>query len=108
MPVYVVRWESSGYVTVLADTPEKAEELAKAEAIYQCEAYAFEDVTVSKARPVSCLEEAYAIDPTLSGMGDHMQVTGSKQTLRELLPSNPNYTNQRLAKLKALAEVVQS
>lgn len=98
MPVFLVRWEVEGCIPVEAATAEEAKELARDAWDDEIRNYSPYDVNFSPPKETKCLEEARFIDHTFED-GD-VCVVNSDKSLKDLLPSDPNYTNALLEKIK--------
>jgi len=108
MPVFLVKWETEGCIPVEAATPEEAKKLAEKEWRRDIANYSEYDINFGKPEEVKCLEEAFFIDDTLHEVDGDCSVAGSKKSLKDILPSDPNYTNPFLEKMKKYKDVAKT
>lgn len=102
MPVFLVKWEVEGCIPVEAATAEEARQLAEDSWDDEIRNYSHYDAIFSPPRETKCMEEARFIDHTFED-GDCC-VVNSDKPLKDLLPSDPNYTNSYLEKMKKYAK----
>ena len=96
MPVFLVAWELEGSIPVEAATAAEALSLAKREWREDVSMASSSEAYFSPPREIKCLEEAYFEDSTLRECEGDCCVAGSDKSLKEILPSDPNYTNATL------------
>jgi hypothetical protein len=101
MPVWLITWQLEGTIVIAADSADKA--LEDADTYRAIRDMSHHDVDCGTPIELTCLEQAVYHDATLDG-GD-FAVQESEFSLKELLPSNPqwesDFSRQHEAAMKA-------
>jgi len=88
MPVYLIEWELSGCMPIVAETPEDAEQVARRDFWQELQGVMASDADFYQPVLAKCLEHAQVYDGSLEA---NSGVYGSSHALSSLLPSDPNW-----------------